>query len=343
MSKRMYLFLCFLVALVVASIIVVNILNNKYAQKSDFEKEIAGQETRSRAPYVMFRPKPFTHFHCDGADCVNEVNSLGFRSNEISKVKGSNEFRVAMVGGSTVFSGATKDETIVAQLAKVLKEKNPDLMSKEVVYVNAGIPSSVSTQDFVQFVLNLIPLNIDLVVAFNGMNDFYSPFNFDRRAGYPYDYIIEEYRYKKFKEKNWWNTFRSLFDLELMALRAKGLTDIRSYFTALGIDLPEVEQNKERAFEIYFYNMTTLAHIANSYGIKAAIFLQPYNVKPGSDTAYLYERASNEFLSLSKGNSPSRIFYDMSYFGDELHMSDRTSRHVALEMYKLMKIYGMVE
>ena len=105
------------------------------------------------------------------------IDSRGFWSPEISRAKGPGEFRVAMVGSSVVFCAPTHELSVVAQLAKRLKQDVPGLRDRRITYINAGLPSGVSGQELAQFIHHLLPLNIDLFVAYDGFNDFYCPLN----------------------------------------------------------------------------------------------------------------------------------------------------------------------
>ncbi len=306
-------------------------------------------DLRARAPYVMFRPTPGK----------GGINSLGFNSPEISNDKKPNEYRIAMVGGSVVFTGG-HDSTIVAYLAKILKERDPRLKDKEITYINAGISSAVSGQELAQLIYNVLPLNIDLLVVFDGYNDFYCPFNYDRRPGYPYDYIVEEYRYYKFNsEKKWWDTFSSLFDTGLFRKSTPKI--VHDYYEELGIKKPTMEEATAQTVDIYFRNITYMATIANAFGVKVAVFLQPYSPKHNKvnperpETGSLmkvYGMARERFRELAKGNSPNRIYYDTvpmglttlrEMFTDGAHFPEEANRMMAEEMYFVMKKERMVD
>ncbi len=305
-------------------------------------------DLRARAPYVMFRPTPGKA----------GLDSHGFNSPEISNDKKPNEYRIAMVGGSVVFTGGHYS-TIVAYLAKILKERDPRLKDKEVTYINAGISSAVSGQELAQLVYNVLPLNIDLLVVFDGYNDFYCTFNYDRRPGYPYDYIVEEYRYYKFNsEKKWWDAFVGLFDLTSFNKSAPHI--IHDYYEELGIKKPTMAEAITQSVDIYFRNITYMSTIANAFGVKAAVFLQPYSPKHNKinperpETGALmkvYGMSSERFKTLAKGNSPNRIYHDMVYMGfrmkdmftDIVHFPAEGNKMVAEEMYAVMKKEKMVE
>ncbi|MBF0518747.1 MAG: hypothetical protein HQK92_03395 [Nitrospirae bacterium] len=304
-------------------------------------------DLRARAPYVMFQPTPGK----------GSINSLGFNSPEISKEKKPNEFRIAIVGGSVAFNGELHD-SIIAYLAAILKANVPKLKDKEVTFINAGIPSAVTGQELAQLIYHVLPLNIDLLIVFDGYNDFFVPFNYDRRPGYPYDYIVEEYRYYKFKsDKKWWDTFTSLFDTRLLNKQSSAV--VHDYYEELGIKKPSIEEGISQTIDIYFRNIQYMATIANAFDVKVAVFLQPYSPKhnkPGISNAEAllkcYDIAGKRFEVLSKENSPKRIYHSMVYMGltklkdlftDIAHIPVEGNRMVAEEMYAVMKKNGMLE
>ncbi len=300
-------------------------------------------DLRARAPYVMFRPTPGKA----------GIDSHGFNSPEISNDKKPNEYRIAIIGGSSAFNGTYKT-SIIAYLAEILKKNDPKLKDKEVTFINAGIPSGVSGQELAQLIYNVLPLNIDLLVVFDGYNDFYCPFHYDRRPGYPYDYIVEEYRYYKFNsDKKWWDAFVGLFDSMLSNKSAPNI--VHDYYKGLGIKRPNMEEAIVETADIYFRNITYMATIANAFGVNVAVFLQPYSPKHNPETGALmkvYGMARERFRELAKGNSPRKIYYDTvpmglttlrDMFTDIVHFPEEANRIMAEEMYSVMKKERMID
>ena len=86
--------------------------------------------------------------------------------------KGACEFRVFMLGGSTVLGRhlTSKDDTLPARLERLLNEKSPP----GVVYsvINAGQPAYISVQTFLDHALYIkYSLQPDYIVHFQGSND----------------------------------------------------------------------------------------------------------------------------------------------------------------------------
>ena len=261
------------------------------------------------------------------------IDSRGFWSPEISRAKGPGEFRVAMVGSSVVFCAPTHELSVVAQLAKRLKQDVPGLRDRKITYLNAGLPSGVSGQELAQFIYHLLPLNIDLLVAFDGFNDAYLPLSwYDRRPGYPCDYIVEEYRFYKFLGGNSWSgAFLSLFDPVLLGDSPKSSIDY--YYQELGVRPPDDEELQAGIVETYMTNVSNIATFANARGIKAAVFLQPYSPDMGplgshKDVAFTmprfgpfvqtYAALRNRYRAEAGHNTPTRVFNDLPGLPKEL-------------------------
>jgi len=286
------------------------------------------------------------------------VNSRGHLSPEISTKKAPNEFRVAMIGGSVVFCAPSTESTAVAELAKVLKQRVPWLKDKKVTFINAGLPSGVSGQELAQLIHHVLPLDIDLLVVYDGFNDFYLPLNgYDMRPGYPGDFIVEEFRYYKYHGgKTWSSTFLSLFDPTLTRARPEKV--VHDYYKALQIRKPTFEEIKPKVVEKYMWNVRTMAKIANAYGIRVAVFLQPFSPKHNPverlecrSLRQLYGWTAEQYKAEAKENGPTRMFHDLSPLGEELrelfvdvahYKQDPGNAIVAKHMVDAMEKVGML-
>ena len=96
------------------------------------------------------------------------INNEGFRGDEIDISNTNNDYRIIMIGGSTVFgSGLSNDEqTIPYELNKIFNKKYTGI---EVI--NAGISSITSFEELYHFKEKLIHLKPDLVIFYDGVND----------------------------------------------------------------------------------------------------------------------------------------------------------------------------
>jgi len=98
------------------------------------------------------------------------INSHGFRGEEISKQKLENVYRIFVIGGSTTFSAAsTSDETTVpGYLQHKFDSEN---LSFKVEVINAGIPTADSFSETYLLKNKLIDFEPDLFIIFDGWND----------------------------------------------------------------------------------------------------------------------------------------------------------------------------
>ena len=98
------------------------------------------------------------------------INSLGFRGEEITKEKPENTYRIFVVGGSTIFgAGSTSDKTTIPSFLqkKFVQAKLPF----NVEVINAGTPGSHSLWESYYVKTIISKLNPDLVIVYDGWND----------------------------------------------------------------------------------------------------------------------------------------------------------------------------
>lgn len=109
------------------------------------------------------------------------LNSLGFRGPEIKPHKDKNTFRVAVVGGSSVYCVFVDTrEAWPAQLEERLREMFP---GRKIEVINAGRLGSVAANE-VFMVEYLLKFNPDLIIIYGSWNDIYH-----------YRYLPEQYKY----------------------------------------------------------------------------------------------------------------------------------------------------
>jgi len=113
------------------------------------------------------------------------LNNLGYRGDQPSIHKKEGEYRVFVVGGSTVFMGSP---TIPEILENIFHENGYDNVN---VY-NFGTISSVSGMELALLVYEISDFKPDLVIFYNGINDIDLPNTWDPRPGYPMNFIVYE-------------------------------------------------------------------------------------------------------------------------------------------------------
>ena len=97
------------------------------------------------------------------------TNSLGLRGRDVPRRKGANTFRVICVGGSTTENQyVSDDETYPAQLERLLRAKYP---AATIEVLNAGLSAYSTAHTLINFQLNLVELEPDLLVVYQAIND----------------------------------------------------------------------------------------------------------------------------------------------------------------------------
>ena len=105
--------------------------------------------------------------------CIEEkYNSYGFRGDEFEKEKPHDTYRIFTVGGSTTFGvGANGDETWPANLQKII---NKEITEKKIEVINFGAYGATSESEYILIKNKIISLNPDLIIMYDGLNDFQS-------------------------------------------------------------------------------------------------------------------------------------------------------------------------
>jgi hypothetical protein len=137
---------------------------------------------------VVRQPKPYTMFGGIRNGKLSEdivLNEHGYRGKLPLMPKPPGEFRVFMLGGSTVFLG----EPPISDLVEEEFRKNA---RENVKFYNFGVVSAVSGMELSRIVFEISDLEPDLIVMYNGGNDILHPYKYDPRPGYPFNFIVYE-------------------------------------------------------------------------------------------------------------------------------------------------------
>jgi len=146
--------------------------------------------------HQMITYKNFTNVPNQHYDAIN-INSHGFRGEEITKEKPENTFRIFLVGGSTTFGavGISDRHTISGYLQEEFDDKNLEF---NVEVINAGVPGSFSLAEINLVKKKIIHFDPDLIIVYDGWNDIgksWIQFNLPERL----DYSITKEIIEKFK------------------------------------------------------------------------------------------------------------------------------------------------
>jgi lysophospholipase L1-like esterase len=120
--------------------------------------------------YTIENFDPFLQFKLTDSYTSN-INSYGFRGENISKTKPHGVYRIFMLGGSTVLSRSTNYEKTSSRiLEKLLTKKYP---SKKIEILNAGVDGYTSEHSLIQYLFKIKDFSPDLIIMWHGINDWY--------------------------------------------------------------------------------------------------------------------------------------------------------------------------
>lgn len=100
------------------------------------------------------------------------TNSFGFRGAEVDIEKVESEYRIIMVGGSTIFGfGSTNNDTTIPVF---LENKLNDVLDMDVTVINAGVMAANSREEVFLVKNDLVKFNPDLIIVLDGYNDSFN-------------------------------------------------------------------------------------------------------------------------------------------------------------------------
>ena len=167
--------------LVISPIIVIDLISPFFlSHRSEIEKKFPVQVIRKPKPYVMFGGEKQGEI-----ENGEKLNDLGYRGKSPSYNKGEGEYRIFILGGSTVFAGNPP----IPELLEQEFRKN-DFTNIKVF--NFGVVSSVSSMELTRIVFEISDYKPDLILMYNGCNEILQPYEYDPRPGYPFNYLVYE-------------------------------------------------------------------------------------------------------------------------------------------------------
>jgi lysophospholipase L1-like esterase len=229
---------------------------------------------RTPQPYFMFSGAP--NGTLGTGDTQIRFNGEGFRiEGEISAAKPPGEFRVFVMGGSTVLFGSPVTNTIPGALEAALRGGG---MPQARVY-NFGVAAFVSNQELALLVHRLVYLNPDLVIAYDGGNDLVFPWIYDPRPSFPFNFLVWEEAIDKLSNTgDRSKTIASLAQDSVLLQALVGTTDwdIRSGRDSLRRKAAYPGEPWKRAIvDSYARNIAAMCRTARSEGVLFAAYFQP--------------------------------------------------------------------
>lgn len=191
-----------------------------------------------------------------------------YGSREPSKAR--DEFRIFMLGGSTVEYGNPPLPVYVEQELKRRGFKN-------VRVLNYGVISQNSSQELAHLVFHVLDSQPDMVVIYDGGNDIMDPLLYDPRPGYPFNFLAYENNV----------LFQETGDYPWSALLAYGSQMMRhlfrsyffekfGHFSSLRLTAEHGSFAwSEKVAGIYAGNLAKAGQICRAYNVEYVAFFQP--------------------------------------------------------------------
>jgi hypothetical protein len=284
----------------------------------------------SRHPYLNFITTP----NYKSVDGQNSHNSLGFRGPEITIPKPAGIFRIAIIGGSTVYETevARWQDDFARQLERELKSR---FATTSIEVINAGVGGYSTFESLIDLELRVLDTQPDLIIIYHNVNDVIA------RIVAPNAYRGDN----SGRRKQWSSESRCYYLLcstilgrltgithEVMDTDAPAFGGLRGsqYNDILSMTPAEaLEQNKPVYFERNIRNMIAVAK-ENNVAVMLATWAHT-NVRGGDAATPHYEKAfieqndSIKQIGLSKGipvyDFAKDMPMDIIYWTDQIHQS----------------------
>ena len=209
-------------------------------------------------PYLPTVLKPSTDYR--DSDTAGHVNALGLRGPERTVEKAPGTLRVLCVGGSTTFgAGIVGDEnTWPARLEEQLSRLRPD---RRFEVWNAGVPGYTTAENVIYLSLRLIDFHPDVVVLYEGYNDF-KP---NRHPGFRGDYAHWRNR-AVVPQRPLLDNLRLYTKLRSLIRRLRPKGDAEVTDPGTGLKLQRFDSVDEEGIGIFKRNLETMIAVTRSAG-----------------------------------------------------------------------------
>ncbi|MHC4946080.1 MAG: SGNH/GDSL hydrolase family protein [Planctomycetota bacterium] len=218
---------------------------------------------------LVFHPHLIYKFKQDQRTSLVNINAQGFRGRDWSKER-SSASRIIVLGGSATFGvNASSDEKVfTGVLERLLNDDDP---GRAEVY-NAGVTGYGSKQELILLATELLDYQPDLVVIFDGWNDFY--FGGVRPEGivdaispsyYEFDEILSRY------SQRWTNVFRVSAFFRYLEKKVREATAASGPPRRFG----HYSDNVATYLPEYRKNLTRMVRLARANGVDVILVPQP--------------------------------------------------------------------
>jgi len=343
-------------AFIVADKISIHFLAHR---RSAVERQLNVHSIRYPKPYVMFAGVPLSEswplVNKDGSIENIKLNLLGYRGDVPTMPKAQDEYRIIVLGGSTVFMGHPP----IPRLLQYQFEKED---CQKVKVYNLGVVSSVSGMELARLVFEAVDYKPDLIISYSGFNDIDQPFSADPRPGYPFNFMA--YESNPLLESN-------IKEYPLFSLIAYGSNLARYFFPGYFLerfgrikDLREEagygsQEWRQSIARTYISNMLKSQRIAHAYGADFMAVFQPAlyfkDHLSQSEQALIHKERMNNSVAIrelvrqtvaqaqQQDNLNFKDFSDIfdenqeAVFKDRVHLHFRYRPEIAHRLYALIK------
>ena len=352
--------------LISESLVRIGFFNNLIVKNWDYSNFY-----RYPKPFVEFSGKPnssalFLAYEQMGGtkqDATITLNDLGFRG-ELPLPDKSEEFRIIMLGGSTVFNGVPLSKSIPGELEQLFHNNG---FSKVKVY-NWGVVSFNSGQELSLLVHSVADFNPDLVIVYDGANDIYHSYVFEPRPGYPYNWQTYETGLSLIRNGPKLSQIINLILLKSSLVASVFGESLRTRVVESERELllsPQAPNDlSNKTVQTYINNLNKMCNFSKGNSFKLAVILQPVilfknplvdNEKNllGTEAIQSYVKQSykileKDFKSLSENPrynnqcffyDSSKIFsdYNQETYWDFVHTNNDGNKYIATQIYNSIK------
>jgi len=233
------------------------------------------------------------------------INSLGYRGDEIEEL-GESQKRVIVTGGSSAFGfSVNDDETFEVLLSR---------MGDDYQVINAGVVGFLSGQELVLMFTELIDLEPDIVIAYNGWNDWWGSSKSKRRretmgvnSSFYNNIARQLVHHRKHMESAWFPLRGERifpFDRIFFSDRKRNRRRLKIYFNSLSEK--QANQYLKKIAHEYTSNMIKMRDFLHSRQIPFLVVMQPVPQLKKNATAADLKRAAT-FYDRFSASGPQTI------------------------------------
>jgi len=192
------------------------------------------------------------------SDTVN-INSMGFRGDEIEKNNNNKQYRIFFLGGSTAYGVySTSDKTTISGY---LQQK---FTNSNVEIINAGVNGANSFDETYTIKQKLMNLSPNLFIVYDGWNDLSNPI----RTEYPEKNFQDDINLNILKIKKYYKT------IDFLEFSNRVLTK-QVYGDRGSPGESHSNTNIDEKIKLWKNRWSEVCSIANEQNIKTIIIIQP--------------------------------------------------------------------